>query len=63
MKMPALLRKLLPGCEAEQLLDRNAQLSRDLNDALDQTVEDVTTLFDRRAHPNVVLPIAERRKA
>jgi len=63
MKMPELLRRLLPGCEAEKLLEQNERLSKDLSERLVGTVEDVTTIFDRRGHPNIVIPIAERRKA
>ena len=53
----------MPGCPAEKLLEQNEQLSKDLTERLTSTVEDVTTIFDRRTHPNITLPVAERRKA
>lgn len=45
---------------AAKLLEENAKLSREIRDALSTAVEDVTTVFDRREHPQPV-PM-ERRK-
>lgn len=47
---------------AAKLLEENEKLSHQLSEALASTVEDVTTVFDRRRHEDVTVP-AERRKA
>lgn len=60
MKMPHFLRKLLPGCPAERVLDEQIKATQALNDKVLEMVEDVTTVFDRRRQK--VTPITERRK-
>ena len=61
MKMPHFLRKLLPGCPAERVLDEQIAATKALNSKVLEMVDDVTTVFDRRKQE--VTPLAERRKA
>ena len=53
------LRRRQP-CKAEKLLDENVRYSQELSEALAATVGEMTTVFERREHPQPV-PM-ERRK-
>ena len=63
MKMPAVLKRMLPRCPAEELLEQNAAFSKTISMTLGDTLDAVTQVFDRRNGPTAVLPIVERRKA
>ena len=42
--MPEILKRLLPGNEAERLLDRNTQLSHEINERMSEAAGEVTRL-------------------
>jgi len=42
--MPEILKRLLPGNEAERLLDRNTQLSHEINERMNEAAGEVTRL-------------------
>ena len=61
MNIATLFKRLLPGCPAEKLLEANAAATQEVRELLGETVQSVTTVYDRRAQN--VTPITERRKA
>ena len=63
MKILERLKRLLPGCDAEKLLEKNAQLSEELRGEFADTVGSITTILNRRHEPPGAAPMERRRAA
>ena len=63
MNLLTRLKQLLPGGEAERLLEKNAQLSRELQGEFADTIGSITTILDRRHLTHEPVPMERRRAA